>query len=89
MVEKKREFERKRIVISDRKPGLPYSKGLMASSIMATGLPPSQAYDVAEKVEKDLRRNKIFSVSASELKKIAVERLRNEVGEEYAKNYIR
>ena len=26
------------VIISDREPGLPYSKGLMASRVMATGL---------------------------------------------------
>ena len=41
------------IVVSDR-AGLPYSKGLMASSIMATGLAPFRAYEVAERIEEKL-----------------------------------
>src|SRR3982751_1723886 len=43
------------IVISDEKHALPYSKGLMASSIMATGLPPARAFHVAVPIEERLR----------------------------------
>ena len=43
------------IVISDREPGLPFSKGLMASQVMVTGLSPFRAYQVAEAVEDRLR----------------------------------
>ena len=39
------------IVISDREPGLPYSKGLMASQVMVTGLSPYRSYKVAERIE--------------------------------------
>jgi hypothetical protein len=35
------------ILISDRQTGLPYSKGLMASQVMVTGLSPYRAYQVA------------------------------------------
>jgi 2-phosphoglycerate kinase len=43
------------ILISDQDTGLPYSKGLMASQVMVTGLPPMRAYQVAEAVEERLR----------------------------------
>jgi len=39
------------VLISDRDPGLPYSKGLMASQVMVTGLSPLRAYQVAEAIE--------------------------------------
>ena len=38
------------ITISDREPGLPFSKGLLASPVMVTGLSPYRAYQVAEEV---------------------------------------
>ena len=44
---------RKRILI-EREHGLPYSKGLTASSLMVTGLGPIKSYDVANKVEEAL-----------------------------------
>ena len=37
--------------ISDPDPGLPYSKGLMASQVMVTGLSAYRAYEVAETIE--------------------------------------
>ena len=43
------------IVISDREPGLPFSKGLLASQVMVTGLSPLRSYQVAEAVEERLR----------------------------------
>src|SRR5438477_281441 len=42
------------VVISDREPGLPYSKGLMASQVMVSGLSPFRAYQVAERIEERL-----------------------------------
>ena len=42
------------ILISDREHGLPYSKGLMASQVMVTGLSPVRAYQVAEIVEEQV-----------------------------------
>ena len=47
-----KETEIPHIVISDREPGLPYSKGLMASQVMVTGLSPFRAYQVAEEIEE-------------------------------------
>jgi 2-phosphoglycerate kinase len=50
---------------SDRRPpealvssdaALPYSKGLMAKTLMATGLTPERAYELARKIERELRR---------------------------------
>ena len=38
------------IVISDKRHGLPFSKGLMAQSFTATGLSPLRAYKAAQLV---------------------------------------
>ena len=38
------------LVIVDQEGNLPFSKGLMAQSLMATGLPPERAYNVAAAV---------------------------------------
>src|SRR5687768_3532659 len=37
---------------------LPYSKGLMAKTLMATGMGPERAYEVARLVERELRRRR-------------------------------
>ena len=47
------------IVISDREPGLPFSKGLLASQVMVTGLSPYRSYQVAEEVEIRLLERRV------------------------------
>ena len=42
------------MVVGDREYEFPYSKGLMASAIMATGLAPGRAFHVAEVIEERL-----------------------------------
>ena len=77
------------IIISDREHGLPYSKGLMANTIMAAGLSPSRAYDVAHVIEEQLVGSGRASVTNDELRTIAVEAIRREAGERYARSYLR
>ncbi|MDO8964139.1 MAG: hypothetical protein Q7W30_06550 [Coriobacteriia bacterium] len=77
------------IVISEARHGLPYSKGLMAQSFMATGLPPSRAYAVAATVEKTLRDAGETTVSLVRLKQLAVDTLEETAGEVYARRYRR
>ncbi len=82
-------FARRKIAIRDEKHGLPYSKGLMASSIMATGLAPSRAYYVAKLIEDTLREDKKFAVTIEDLRQHAAKILREHVGGEYALKYLR
>jgi 2-phosphoglycerate kinase len=77
------------ILISDREQGLPYSKGLMASQVMVTGLSPVRAYEVAEAIEGQLRAAGAPAVTSAELEEVAVRVLEEVAGERYAKNYLR
>ena len=77
------------IVISDREPGLPYSKGLMASQVMVTGLSPFRAYQVAEEIEERLRERGSTSLTTDELSQMALEVLTEIAGDRYAKNFLR
>ncbi|MDQ3990793.1 MAG: 2-phosphoglycerate kinase [Actinomycetota bacterium] len=77
------------IVITDRQPGLPYSKGLMASQVMVTGLSPYRAYQVAERIEDELVEAGAESVSTEELQALAVRVLEDVAGERYATNFLR
>lgn len=74
------------IVVSDR-AGLPYSKGLMASSIMATGLAPYRAYEVAERIEEKLLASERYEVTREELRELAIETIFAMVGQRYADTY--
>jgi 2-phosphoglycerate kinase len=77
------------VLISDRDSGLPYSKGLMASQVMVTGLSPSRAYEVAEAIEDRLVRRGAGQVSTDELDGLAFDVLAELAGERYAKNFQR
>jgi 2-phosphoglycerate kinase len=68
-------------VIVDPQANLPFSKGLMAQSLMATGLPPERAYDVAAAVERHLQQTGGDSVSVDELRPLAEQTLGAEAGE--------
>lgn len=77
------------ILISDQEAGLPYSKGLMASQVMVTGLSPWRAYQVAEAVEERLQDLGAPSVTTDQLDRVAVGALEELAGERYAKNFLR
>ena len=83
------ESRRKHIFITEREHGLPYSKGLTASSLMVTGLGPARSYAVANKVEEELRRLGQDRVSPEELRNLTLEVLRQEAGGEYAEAYLK
>lgn len=75
------------LIVGDRKVGLPYSKGLMANTIMAAGLSPARAYHIAQTVEDRLHGAARASISAEELTRMAVEVIREEAGDRYAQAY--
>ena len=77
------------VVISDQDAELPYSKGLMASAIMATGLAPGRAFRVAEVVEDRLYEREQASISSAELTALALDVLRTEVGDRYAESFAK
>src|SRR5712691_9545654 len=77
------------IVISDSRPGMPYSKGLRASELMVTGLSPFRAYQVAEEVEERLRERKATSVTSEELDELTIDVLSDLAGERYATNFLK
>lgn len=88
MTERK-EQKNPQILISDRQTGLPYSKGLMASQVMVTGLSPYRAYQVAEAVEERLLERGLPSVTTRELGVLTLAVIEELAGERYAENYER
>jgi 2-phosphoglycerate kinase len=84
-----RETKSPHILISDRETGLPYSKGLMASQVMVTGLSPVRAYQVAEAIEDRLIDLARPSVTSEELDDVTLEVLDDLAGDRYAKNFLR
>ena len=60
--------------------GLPYSKGLMTRTLMATGMSPGQAYELARAVERDLAGSRRRAVDLDRMGELAVELLGEEEG---------
>ena len=79
----------KSIFIAQEEHGLPYSKGLTASSLMTTGLGPVRAYAVANKVEEELLALGEDTVPIERLRDITLEVLRREAGDRYAEAFIK
>jgi 2-phosphoglycerate kinase len=75
------------IVVRDGDHGLPYSKGLTANTIIASGLSPVRAYHVAQVVEDRLRERHRSSIAAAELRRLTVDVIRSEAGDRYAQAY--
>lgn len=78
----------KHITITDQSHGLPYSKGLMASSLMTSGLPQNEAFRIASRIEDTLTKQGRFELTSKELRDLAANLL-TEAGEEYAQSYLR
>ena len=81
--------QQNQIVISDDKHGLPYSKGLMASALMATGLSPSRSYEIASTIEGILIDKGRLSIKVDELRELVYNVLLSHEGKSYADKYKR
>jgi len=76
-----------KIIITDEEHHLPYSKGLMAISIMATGLPPDQAYNIATMIHEALRDEGKPLVSMEQVRRTAEKVMEREVDSKYVDIY--
>jgi 2-phosphoglycerate kinase len=67
--------------------GLPYSKGLMAQSIMATGLSPERSFALAAEIERRLTGAGAAEVEVEHLRDVAEEVLTGEEGLDVVKRF--
>jgi 2-phosphoglycerate kinase len=68
--------------------GLPYSKGLMAQSLSASGLAPDRAYEVARLLEARLTERGEGSIDVDALRDLAAAALRELEGDEAARRFL-
>ncbi len=61
--------------------GLPYSKGLMAQSLSASGLAPERAFDLARMVERRLIDSDVREIDTAGLRELCEEVLSSQEGE--------
>ena len=67
--------------------GLPYSKGLMAQSLQASGLPPERSFELAREIERRLALRGDRHVGVDGLDQLCLEVLRAEEGESAVRRY--
>ncbi len=65
----------------------PFSKGLLARSLMATGLRPERAYDVAAAMERRLRRRGRGSLTLADLREVSCRVLGQQEGEQLIERF--
>jgi len=68
--------------------GLPYSKGLMAQSIMAAGLPPERAHALAARIERILHGRGQDEIDVEDLRTLAEQVLLEEEGERVVRRFV-
>jgi 2-phosphoglycerate kinase len=68
-------------IVVNRSHGLPYSKGVMAQTLSASGLMPERAYELARLVQHRLDERGEPRIDVAELRALAEEVLRVEEGE--------
>lgn len=78
---------RRAVLVTDGDHGLPYSKGLTANTIMASGLAPARAYQVAQAVEDRLVSDERHEIDKGELRRIIADVIRVVAGDRYAAAY--
>ncbi|RDI95281.1 2-phosphoglycerate kinase [Meiothermus sp. QL-1] len=72
---------------AEGEPRVPFSKGVLAQSVMAVGLSPDAAYRLARDVERRLREEGSTVVKRDYLRQAVMEELLEVAGEEVARRY--
>ena len=67
--------------------GLPYSKGLMAQSLQASGLAPERSFELAREIERRLALRGDRALGVEALDDLCLEVLRSEEGESAVRRY--
>ena len=67
---------------------LPFSRGILAQSVMAIGLEPELSYGIAKRVEQALYERYVDRITPTELREIVLDLLTREAGEEFARRYL-
>jgi 2-phosphoglycerate kinase len=68
--------------------GLPYSKGLMAQSLSASGLAPDRAYEVARALERRLDARGEATIDVDALRELAAEVVGQHEGDDAARRFL-
>ncbi|MBW7996882.1 MAG: hypothetical protein FVQ81_10025 [Candidatus Glassbacteria bacterium] len=76
------------IYVSDGQEQEPFSRGILAQSLLAAGLGPEIAHEVAERMAVDFSERGVQKISRGQLRRHTYSKLRNDFGQEYARHYL-
>ena len=77
------------IWINGQGQGRPFSKGVLAQSLLAAAIDPQDAFDVAREIERELRRRRVSEIDRNDLRGLAFKTLSNTIGSRAAERYAR
>ncbi len=81
------EFERDNFIVVSKNSRFPYSRGLMARSLMRAGIGSEDAYTVAREIQERLLQNGVQEIQSSELRPLAASIIAERFGPVVAANY--
>jgi 2-phosphoglycerate kinase len=76
------------ITVLGKGKGQPFSKGVLSQSLLAAAIDPSDAFEVARDIERELLRLGFSEIERHELRRIAYEAIARRVGERPAERYL-
>jgi len=76
------------VLVKGGKSGVPFSKGILAQSMEASGIEPNISHSLAMTIEKALLRRSDRQVTHDELRELTVNTLRKKYGASYANRYL-
>ena len=88
MDQKPKEVKQNTVVISDKKSGLPFSRGILASSILVAGLEMVTAHKIASGIQEYFEENRVKSITLDELRSLAFRFIKDEAGLVNAEKYL-
>jgi 2-phosphoglycerate kinase len=66
----------------------PFSKGVLAQSLLAAAIDPQDAFDVAREIERELRQDRVGEIDRTDLRGLAFKTLSNTIGSRAAERYL-
>jgi len=86
----KRLIKEKEVLVGDEdeKSFVPFSRGILATSIRSAGVDAKEAFDIAKEVHDTLIKKGRFRVSRGELRELTVKILKKKLGKEVASRYL-
>lgn len=76
------------ILVGEKGQQQPFSRGILAQSLLAAGLDPEIAHRVTEKMAVDLSEWGIKTITRDELRRLTYQKILSDFGKPYARHYL-